>query len=184
MSFRRGALLETGFDERFRFGGEDFDMCLRLLRDYPGSRLVVTPDAVVRHHFVPRMNDTLRRSRSYGRGGARMYRKWPSMRPTIFPGPVLVVAVLITAIFFPPLLVAAVMLPQLMYPKGLRFALTLRRPACALDPYVRLAEEAIGNVGYVQGLWAYRNLVPEPTASAEAAGKSPDRTLSEPSAWQ
>jgi glycosyltransferase involved in cell wall biosynthesis len=166
MSFRRGALLEKGFDERFRFGGEDFDMCLRLLRDYPGSRLVVTPDAVVRHHFVPSMNDTLRRSRSYGRGGARMYRKWPSMRPTIFPGPVLVAAVLITAIFFPPLLVAAVMLPQLMYPKGLRFALTLRRPACLLDPYVRLAEEAIGNVGYVQGLWAYRNLVPEPEPSA------------------
>jgi hypothetical protein len=113
-----------------------------------------------------------------------MYRKWPSMRPTIFPGPVLVVAVLITAVFFPPLLVAAVMLPQLMYPKGLRLALTLRRPACALDAYLRLAEEAFGNVGYVQGLWAYRDLVPEPATSAEAAEKSPSRTLLEPSAWQ
>jgi glycosyltransferase involved in cell wall biosynthesis len=165
MSFRRDALLETGFDERFRFGGEDFDTCLRLLRDYPGSRLVVTPAAVVRHHFESSLHDTLRRSRSYGRGCARMYRKWPSMGPTIFPGPVLVAGLLITAIFIPPLLVAAVMLPQLMFPNGLRLALTLRRPACALDAYVQLAEEAYGNVGFVQGLWAYRNLVPvEPSA--------------------
>ena len=166
MSFRRGALLETDFDERFRFGGEDFDLCLRLLRDYPGSRLVMTPDAVVSHHFAPGMEDALRRSRSYGRGNARMYRKWPSLPPVIFPGPLLVLVLLITAIRFPRLLVAAVVLPQLMFPRGLRLALTLRRPACALDAYVRLVEEAYGNVGYAQGLWAYRNLVPEPEPSA------------------
>jgi glycosyltransferase involved in cell wall biosynthesis len=178
MSFLRSALLETGFDERFRFGAEDLDLCLRMPRDYPGSRLVLTPEAVVKHHFVPGLRDTLRRSRGYGRGCARLYRKWPSMRPTIYPGPVLVLALLIAAVFFPPLLVAAVVLPQLMYPKGLRLAVILRRPACALDAYVQLAEEAYGNVGYVNGLWTYRHLVPEsatPTAATQteqSAGKA------------
>jgi glycosyltransferase involved in cell wall biosynthesis len=192
MSFLRSALLEAGFDERFRFGAEDLDMCLRLPRDYPGGRLVVTPDAVVRHHFVPGLRDTLRRSRGYGRGCARLYRKWPSMRPTIYPGPVLVVAALIAAVFFPLLLVAAVVLPQLMYPKGLRLAVTRRRPACALDAYVQLAEEACGNIGYIQGLWTFRHLVPESatpvameaaataTTAAQPAGQTPVGS----SAWQ
>src|SRR6201987_2096580 len=153
MSFVRSALQRKGFDERFRFGAEDLDLCLRLPRDFPGARLVVTPDAVVRHHFVPSLRDTVRRSRSYGRGCARLYRKWPSMRPTIFPGPVLVAALLIASIFVPLLLIVAVALPLLMYPKGLRFAVLLRKPVCLFDSYVQLAEAAYGNVGYIQGLW-------------------------------
>jgi glycosyltransferase involved in cell wall biosynthesis len=170
MSFLRSALQRKGFDERFRFGAEDLDVCLRLPREFPGARLVVTPDAVVRHHFVPSLRDTVRRSRSYGRGCARLYRKWPTMRPTIFPGPVLVAALLIAAVFVPLLLIAAVAIPLLLYPKGLRLSATRRKPACALDAYVQLAEEAYGNVGYIQGLWTYRHLVPEPakpTAEAE-----------------
>jgi hypothetical protein len=166
MSFRRSALQRKGFDERFRFGAEDLDICLGLPREFPGARLVVTPDAVVRHHFVPSLRDTVRRSRSYGRGCARLYRKWPTMRPTIFPGPVLVVALLIAAVFAPLLLVAAVAVPLLLYPKGLRLSASLRKPACALDAYVQLAEEAYGNVGYIQGLWTYRHLVPEPDRPA------------------
>jgi glycosyltransferase involved in cell wall biosynthesis len=169
MSFVRSALTRKGFDERFRFGAEDLDTCLRLPRDFPGARLVVIPDAVVRHHFVPSLRDSVRRSRSYGRGCARLYRKWPSMRPTIFPGPVLVAALLIAAIFVPLLLIVAVALPLLMYPKGLRSAVVLRKTSCMLDSYVQLAEEAYGNIGYIQGLWTYRHLVPEPTrATAEA----------------
>jgi glycosyltransferase involved in cell wall biosynthesis len=169
MSFLRSALQRKGFDERFRFGAEDLDVCLRLPREFPGARLVVTPDAVVRHHVVPSLRDTVRRSRSYGRGCARLYRKWPTMRPTIFPGPVLVAALLIAAVFVPLLLIAAVAIPLLLYPQGLRLSATRRKPACALDAYVQLAEEAYGNVGYIQGLWTYRHLLPEPArATAEA----------------
>jgi len=160
MSFRREVLSKAAFDERFHFGAEDLDLCLRLARDFPDTRLVVTPDARVKHHFLPSLRDTLRRSRSYGRGCARLYCKWPSMRPTIFPGPVLVLAMLLASVFFPPLLAAAVMLPQVMYPKGLRLAIR-RRPACALDAYVALAEEVWGNAGYLEGLWRFRHLVPE-----------------------
>jgi hypothetical protein len=97
-----------------------------------------------------------------------LYLKWPTMRPTIFPGPVLVLALLVASVFFPYLLAVTVLLPQLMYPMGLRLALTNRQPACFLDAYVQLAQEAYGNVGYLQGLWRYRGFVPETAPSAVA----------------
>lgn len=184
MSFARSALQKKGFDERFRFGAEDLDICLRLPRDYPGARLVVAPGAVVRHHFVPSLRDTVRRSRSYGRGCARLYRKWPSMRPTIFPGPVLVIALLAASIAFPVLLVAALAIPLLLYPKGLRLAVSLRNPACVLDSYVQLAEEAYGNVGYVQGLWTYRHLLPEPAGTTAETGARRAMTPVGSSTWE
>jgi glycosyltransferase involved in cell wall biosynthesis len=165
MSFLRDVVAEIGLDERFRFGAEDLDLSLQMRRRFPEGRLVTTPEAVVRHHFEPDLRDTLRRSRAYGRGCAMLYLKWPTMRPTIFPGPVLVFALLIASAFLPFLLAVAVLLPQLMYPMGLRLALTGRRPACLLDPYVQLAQEAFGNVGYLQGLWRYRGFVPETTVS-------------------
>jgi GT2 family glycosyltransferase len=97
MSFLNVVIAESGLDERFRFGGEDLDVCLQLRRRFPEGRLVVTPDAVVRHHFESSLRDTLRRSRAYGRGCAMLYRKWPAMRPTIFPGPVLVIALVVAS---------------------------------------------------------------------------------------
>jgi glycosyltransferase involved in cell wall biosynthesis len=184
MSFARGALLRTGFDERFRFGAEDLDMCLRLPRDFPGARLVATPDAVVRHHFVPGLRDTLRRSRGYGRGCARLYRKWPSMPPTIFPGPVVTIALLVASVFFPPLLLAAALFPMVMYPKGVRLAIVRRQPACLLDSYVQLAEEATGNIGYLTGLWTFRHLVPEPATTPAEVRQARDRSPVGSSAWQ
>ena len=48
--------------------------------------------------------------------------------------------------------------------------MTLRRPACVLDAYVQLAEEALGNVGYIKGMWTYRNLVPEPQCPEPGVG--------------
>lgn len=192
MSFLRSVLMETGFDERFRFGAEDLDLCLTIRRDYPDGRLVMTPDAVVKHHFVPSVRDTLRRGRGYGKGCARLYRKWPSMRPTIYPAPVLVVAALIAGVFYPPALIAAVVLPLLTYPKGIRLAVTMRRPACLLDGYVQLAEEAFGNVGYIKGMWTYRHLVPEPAEPVTPAALVTPTTAPDPadqtsvgsSAWQ
>jgi hypothetical protein len=62
----------------------------------------------------------------------------------------------------------AAALPQLLYPAGPRLAVTNRRPACLLDPYVRLAQETYGNIGYLQGLWRYRGFDSEPAASTAA----------------
>jgi hypothetical protein len=97
---------------------------------------------------------------------------------------VLVAALLVAAVFFPLLLIAAVALPVLMYPGGLRLAITRRQPACVLDAYVQLAEEATGNLGYIQGLWIYRHLVPEPAAADDEARQARDRTPVGSSAWQ
>lgn len=179
MSFRREVITEIGADERFRFGSDELDICLRLRRRFAGARLIVTPDAVVVHHFNGSLRDTLRRSRAYGRGCAMLYLKWPTMRPTIFPGPVLVFALLVASVFIPPLLAAVVLLPQLMYPKGLRLAVTSRRPACLLDPYVQLAQETYGNAGYLQGLWRYRGFTPEPAAPVTAP-RSREKTAAGP----
>jgi glycosyltransferase involved in cell wall biosynthesis len=175
MSFLRDVVAGVGLDERFRFGAEDLDLCFQVRRRFPDGRLAIAPEAVVRHHFEPDLGDTLRRSRAYGRGCAMLYLKWPSMRPTVFPGPVLVFGLLVASAFFPLLLAVAVLLPQLMYPMGLRLALTRRQPASLLDAYVQLAQEAYGNVGYLQGLWRYRRLVPE-TPTSIAAPRPRDTT--------
>lgn len=161
MSFRRQAVSAAGwFDERFRFGGEEGDLCRSLSGQFPSSRLVFAPTARVIHHFEPTLRDTLRRSRSYGLGSARLYRKWPAMRPTLFPFPVLVLALLLAAIHFPLLLAAAVAAPQVLYPSSLRTVVRSRRAAGLLDPYVQLAQEVCSNIGFVQGLWRFRRLVP------------------------
>ena len=162
MSFRRRALLEVGrFDERFRFGGEDLDLCLRLARAFPHGRLLFVPTATVAHHFKPSLRDTLRRSRAYGRGSARLHRKWPAVPPTFFPGPVLVLATLLLAAELPLLAGAAVAIPYLLYPKGLRSAIASRSGASLLDAFVQLAQETSGNIGFLEGLWRFRHLIPE-----------------------
>src|ERR1700722_5325042 len=169
MSFRRDAIAEVGADERFRFGSDDLDICLRVRRRFPQGRLVVTPDACVRHHFDPSLRDTLPRSRASGRGCAMLYLKGPPMRPTLFPAPLLVLALLVASVFLWPLLAVAVLLPQLLYPMGVRHAVTSRQLSCLLDPYVQLAQETYGNIGYLQGLWRYRGFVPETAVTVTAA---------------
>lgn len=174
MSFLRQSLIDAGrFDERFSFGGEELDLCIRLRRAFPSGRLVFIPGARVVHHFKPSRHgmhpswqDTLRRSRAYGRGSARLYRKWPSMPPTFFPGPVVVLAMLVWSAWVPALAVGAVITPQLLYPRGARCAVASRSAASLLDAYVQLAQETCGNIGFLEGLWRFRHLVPEAGARA------------------
>lgn len=162
MSFLRQALIEVGqFDERFRFGGEDLDICIRLRQAFPSRRLTFVPKARIAHHFKPSMHDTLRRSRAYGRGSARMYRKWPSMSPTFFPGPVVVLAMLLLSKRFRVLAIAAVATPHLLFPRGLRYAVSDRSGAGLLDAYIQLAQEACNDIGFLEGLWLFRHIVPE-----------------------
>lgn len=162
MSFLRQALIEIDqFDERFRFGGEDQDLCMRLTRTFPSGRLVFVPKAWVVHHFKSSMRDTLRRSRAYGCGSARLYRKWPSVPPTFFPGPLLVLVLLLLSARRPSLAVPAVAAPHLLYPQGLRHAIASRSVASLLDAYVQLMQETCGDIGFLEGLWRFRHLVPE-----------------------
>jgi glycosyltransferase involved in cell wall biosynthesis len=170
MSFRRQAVIDAGwFDERFRFGGEEGDLCRSLAAVFPSCRLVFTPEARVVHHFEPSLRDTLRRSRSYGLGSARLYRKWPDMRPTFFPFPVVVLAMLSSSVRHPVLGAAAFIAPQLLYPRFLRTAISHRRVACLLDAYVQLAQETCDDAGFLQGLWRFRRLAPGPPAEPPQA---------------
>jgi glycosyltransferase involved in cell wall biosynthesis len=162
MSFLRQALIDVGqFDERFRFGGEELDLCMRMTRAFPSGRLVFDPKARVMHQFKPSILDTMRRSRAYGRGSARLYRKWPSVPPTFFPAPLLVLAMLLLSLRVPRLAAAAVAAPQLLYPRGLRWAVTSRSVTSLVDAYVQLAQETCGNIGFLEGLWRFRQLLPE-----------------------
>jgi glycosyltransferase involved in cell wall biosynthesis len=163
MSFRRQALLDAGlFDTRFTFGAEELDLCRRLARAHPRAQLVLEPAARVVHEFEPSLRDMLRRSRAYGRGSARMYRKWPSVNPTFFPLPV-ATAVLLAfgAAVWAPLALAALAAPHVVAPGGLRGAVRHRDPTYLLDPYFNLAQETWEDIGFVHGLWAYRDLEPE-----------------------
>jgi glycosyltransferase involved in cell wall biosynthesis len=176
MSFRKQALIDAGqFDERFRFGCEEGDLCLTLTSALPSCRLVFTPGARVVHHFEPTLRDTLRRSRAYGRGSAQLYRKWPDVRPTFFPWPVLVLTLLLSSALVPPLAAAAVVTPLALYPRSLRAAASGRSPRCLLDAFVRLAQETCEDIGFLHGLWRFRHLAPQPATG-------PARTASPPTA--
>lgn len=174
MSFRRDVLLALGlFDERFTFGAEELELCHRMRARRPGTLLVMEPSAMVTHHFRDSVRDTLRRSRSYGRGSARMTRVWPDVPPTLFPLPILVAALLAAAAKRPAAGLAALLLPQLLFSGAARAALATRRPAPLLDPYLRLAQETMGNVGLFEGLWRYRGLGPAPVPEAPAETVTP-----------
>jgi hypothetical protein len=95
-----------------------------------------------------------------------MYRKWPNVRPTFFPWPVLVLAILVLSVRIPALIVLAVFLPHLFYPGGLRAASTKHQVQCLLDAYVQLAEEGCADVGFLQALWHFRHFGPELSAAA------------------
>jgi glycosyltransferase involved in cell wall biosynthesis len=162
MSFRRKALFDAGqFDERFRFGAEELDMCMRVRQTIPGARLAFVPQAHVIHHFKPQLRDTLRRSRSYGIGSARLHRKWPSLPPTFFPAPVLILMLLVAAVWFPPLAAIALVAPLALYPRGLQAAVRQRRAAALFDSYLLLGQETWEDIGIVQGSWRFRRLPPE-----------------------
>jgi hypothetical protein len=184
MSFVRQAVLDAGrFDERFRFGAEELDLCIRLRRTAGQGRLIFLSEASVVHHFKaaphserPTLRDTLRRSRAYGRGAARLYRKWPPLSPTLFPWPVLVLLLLLLSVQIPLLALAAIAAPQVLYPGGLRRAVARRSGACLLDAYVQLAQETCGNLGFLEGLWLFRHLVPEPDTGLWPAGTAGKRT--------
>lgn len=167
MSIRRQAILDVdGFDERIRFGSEDEDLCRRLLFAFPTKNLVFLPEAKVIHHFRPSQRDMMRRRRAYGRGSAFMYRKWPDIRPTFFPGPIILLVILASSVRLPTLLIVATLMPHLFYPSGIRAAITAHRAQCLFDAYMQLVYEACDDIGFLEGLWRFRNLVPELAAAS------------------
>ncbi len=172
MSFRRD-LLEAagGFDERFRFGSEEEELCGRLRRLHPDGVLLLVPDAQVDHVFDTSLRDTLRRSRAYGRGNARMHLKEGS-NPTLYPFPVLVGALALGAVARPGLAVAAAAAPLALFPRGPLAALRSRDWVHAAAPYVQLLQEASSDVGFARGWLQMRGQFREERAARAAAARA------------
>jgi hypothetical protein len=158
MSFRRGALVAIGgFDEAFMFGAEGLEVCLRLAGAHPRGGLIFDERPQVLHHFQATLRDVLRRSRSYGIGSARLYRRRGRPKPTLFPLPFVLATAVVAGLRWPKLRVLVPVLPLLWFPRGV-VALVGEGSADALiDPYVKTLEETAGDIGVIQGLWRYRD---------------------------
>ncbi|MGA2527534.1 MAG: glycosyltransferase [Acidimicrobiales bacterium] len=155
-AFRAKALRQLGgFDEGFHSdeGGEDLDLCLRISDEYGPGALRFEPSAVIKHHFDTDPRALLRRCRSYGMGAARLYCKRNDLPPTVFPFPILIAGLLAWSRGRAVRLICALLLPQMLYSKGCRSALQRHSLVPLLDCYLKLAEEANLNIGFVTGLW-------------------------------
>lgn len=173
MAFRVSQLeRHGGFDERFRFGGEEEDLCRRIVTGGTGT-LVFVPAAGVEHDFEPSLADTLRRSAAYGIGNARMFLKHPQVRPTLYPLPVALAGALVAAAVLgrPRLAATAIALPHLLFSRWAREAARTRNPEPLLYPYLAALQETWSNAGFVRGwLTQRRAFAAEP---AEPAGRTP-----------
>lgn len=79
LSLPRDALLEVGgFDERFPYGWEDYDLALRL--SDCGYSLRFLPELVVHHDHTSGLSESLRRMESVGRT-ARLFNRLHADRP-------------------------------------------------------------------------------------------------------
>ena len=172
-AFRVAILRQIGcVDESFRSdeGGEDLDLCLRIGDEFGPGSLRFEPTAVVHHHFDTRPRALLRRCRSYGMGGARLYLKRRNMPPTVYPFPLFIVALLVWSRGRASRLITSVLLAQLLFPNGCRNAIRLGSPTPLLDCYMKLAEEANLNLGFAIGLWrSYQRSDGRPRSVASAS---------------
>ena len=158
MSFRRSALLEVGgFDEAFSFGADDLEVCLRIAAVFPDGHLVFDDRPRVAHHFKTTLRDVLRRSRSYGVGSARLYRRRGRPKPTLFPLPFVLAVLLVATRRRPGLWPLTVLLPQLWFPRAAWDALQCREATALADPYIRALQETAGDAGVLEGLWRFRH---------------------------
>ncbi|MGH2916027.1 MAG: glycosyltransferase family 2 protein [Solirubrobacteraceae bacterium] len=169
MAFRRSVLVGLGgFDEAFRFGGEEEELCRRMHTDAGRWQLVYEPGAVVKHHFKASTWDTLRRARAYGRGNAREALKYGERHVIVFPLPVLVALGLLAALARrrPRWAVAAGALPLVGYPRWISDARRDRSLEAVTFPYLELAQEVYTMLGEADGYRAgyepvrARNLTP------------------------
>lgn len=162
MMFRRHVLEQFGgFDARFRFGGEEEDLCRRIVE--AGLELIYLPEAVVEHDFDADLGDTLRRSRSYGRGSARMFLKHQGNPPTVFPLPPVMASLLLLAIVRRSWLFAVLvgLSPHVLFSRWLREAWKAKDAERLLYPYVQLLQEAYGDIGFTEEYFRLRNRFPD-----------------------
>jgi GT2 family glycosyltransferase len=149
-----------GFDERFRHGAEDADICRRLQRRYSLSAVQFDPEIPVSHHLDETLGDIVRRQALYGGSLAGLYRKHEDVPATLYPWPWLVLLLSALSLRHPKAMLFVAVLPHILYARGLRESWTTRTLAPLFDCYVRMLEEIAHDFGFVMGLWKFRDLHP------------------------
>jgi uncharacterized membrane protein/glycosyltransferase involved in cell wall biosynthesis len=155
MSFRKNALEENLFDERFGYGAEETDLCFRFINKNSNS-ICFAPKAKVVHQYEGNLPHLLRRSREYGIGNARNSRKH-MVRPTIYPFPVIILLSFLLGFISPWLLIIPFILVLVIYSRGVRLAIKKRNLEPLVYSYIDCAYEWYSNTGFIKGLWRYRN---------------------------
>jgi glycosyltransferase involved in cell wall biosynthesis len=175
MAFRRELIIELGgFDEAFRFGGEEEDLCRRAHSRTEGFRLSYNPTASVVHRFAPSVRDALRRARAYGRGSARGSLKDREVQPIVYPFPLLVATAGLAGILTRSdrALALATLAPLLTYARWPGHAFRSRSLEPLAYPYLQLAEEAATMVGELEGRRAGYEPLPSSHLSATSSAEA------------
>jgi GT2 family glycosyltransferase len=155
LALRRAAVLDVGgFDEEIRFSPEDEDLCRRLHQRPDGAVLRFASTAVVTHHFDGRLRDIFRRARAYGRGTARLVRKYDEVKPIVFPVPAAAIAALAVGTLTrrTRLALAGVLLPLAGYPRWVAAVARQRSFEPVAYPYLTAAEEICTMIGECEEL--------------------------------
>lgn len=154
MAFRRNSVVALGgFDPALTFGFEEEDLCRRGHRSAQRLRLRYEPTAMVVHRFDPRLRDSFRRARGYGRGHARAAISDRSLRPIVYPFPLIVASAILVAPSTgrgAPLALAS-LIPLAAYSRWPRCAWSRRSLEPLTYPYLQLAEEASTMLGELEG---------------------------------
>ncbi len=153
MAFRKRVILAVGgFDEALRFGQEEEDLCRRVHRRPGGATIQYEPAAIVEHHFVPGLRDTLRRSRLYGVGNGLAAAKYPETRLIVYPFPLIVAGLVTIGVCERrAVLPIAALAPLATYPSWVQAALRARSLEAVTHPYLQLAQECCTMVGEFHG---------------------------------
>ncbi len=152
MALRRPLLRELGgFDAAFRLGADEEELCLRAHARPGGARLLYAPDAVVHHHFRPRLRDGIRRARAYGAGHARVAATHPGPRLIVYPVPVLAGVSLLAGLVNRRARRAVLVLTPLAYPRFTQLAVARRSPVPLAYAALTLAEEVATMAGELAG---------------------------------
>lgn len=140
-----------GYNTELVKGGEDYELCEKILKAYGTSAIYFDEDLWVAHSLDTVFN-ILRRNYRYGRTSAISWLRYGGI-PTFLPLPVFFVSVLI--LFAVSTSWAATISFLLLYPifisKGNFSKKFLHVTTTFIDPYIRLILEIANNFGFITG---------------------------------
>jgi len=135
-----------GFDPRYKFSGEDHDLCSRifLLR---GQGIWFSPDIEVDHVYSSKIMGTIRRTIAYSRGNELMRSKFPDKGIIIFPVPLLSLTSLILIPYISQeLTLAFLFCAPLCYIRYLKQCFAERRIEPIAYAYLQFFFESLSNI--------------------------------------